>query len=46
MGDPGGGDETLACEVLQPSIYDSPLHVCCPVKWKGGHKGLRRAKQL
>lgn len=40
----GGGDETLVCEVLQPSIYDSPLHVCFPVEWKGGHAGLRRAK--
>lgn len=37
----GGGDETVVCEVLQPSIYDSPLHVCFPVEWKGGHAGLR-----
>lgn len=31
-------------KVLQPSIYDSPLHVCFLVEWKGGHKGLKTAK--
>ncbi|CAB1424251.1 unnamed protein product [Pleuronectes platessa] len=40
----GGGDETLVYEVLQPSIYDRPLHVCFSVEWKGGHARLRGAK--
>lgn len=39
----GGGDETRACEVLQPSIYDGPPHICFPVERKGGHEGCRRA---
>ena len=44
MGGRGGGDETLVYEVLQPSIYDRPLHVCFSVEWKGGHARLRGAK--
>lgn len=34
-------EEEMRSEVLQPSIYDSPLHVCFPVEWKGGHTGLK-----
>lgn len=30
--------ETLACKVLQPSIYDSLPHVCLPAEWKGDRK--------
>lgn len=33
-------------KVLQPSIYDSPLHVCFLVEWKGGHKGLKTGAKL